>query len=255
MSQAGVPESTATRRVPFAGVPIVTYTLIALNVLAYVVTAVQSGSVLDNNVGSTFFNRFVLVPGMVANGDYLRLIGSGFLHFGIIHLAVNMYALYIVGIACENALGRLRYTAVYFLALLGGSAAVMLGAWNSQTAGASGAVFGLFGAILIILLRLKRSANMIMGIIALNVIISVTVPGISWLGHAGGLIAGTAATAGIVYAPQLLQLVGVKAPKVKQLTWTSVGVMAVILAVSLGIIAMQVVSIKDTYGVVRFIFS
>lgn len=247
VSQAGVPQSTSTR-MPFAGVPIITYALIALNVLAYIVTAAQSGSVMDNNVGSTFFNQFALVPGMVANGDYVRLIGSGFLHYGLIHLAVNMYALYIVGIACENALGRLRYTAVYFISLIGGSAAVMLGAWNAPTAGASGAIFGLFGAVLIILLRLKRSANMIIGIIVLNVIISVTVPGISWLGHFGGLVAGSLATAGIVYAPKLLQLVGVKAPRVQQVNWVGIGVMAAVLAASLGIIAVQVASIKDTYG-------
>lgn len=247
VSTAGVPQPTATK-VPFAGVPIVTYTLIALNVLAYVVTAVQSSSIMDNHRGSALFNSLVLVPGMVADGDFLRLIGSGFLHYGLIHLAVNMYALYIVGVACENALGRLRYAAVYFLALLGGSAAVMFSAVNSQTAGASGAVFGLFGAVLIILLRLKRNANMIIGVIALNVIISVTVPGISWLGHFGGFVAGTAAAAGIIYAPKLLQLAGRQSPAVKQIAQLGFGVLGLILAVEAALIAYRIVALRDQFG-------
>ncbi|WP_038169245.1 rhomboid family intramembrane serine protease [Tomitella biformata] len=247
VTAAGVPQRTAAKT-PFAGIPIVTYTLIVLNVLAYVVTAAQSSSILDNHRGSDFFNRLVLVPGMVANGDVIRLIGSGFLHYGLIHLAVNMYALYVVGIACENALGRIRYSAVYLLALLGGSAAVMFGAVNSQTAGASGAVFGLFGAILIILLRLKRNANMIIGVIVLNVIISVTVPGISWLGHAGGLVAGSVAVAGIIYAPQLMQLIGRKRPTVAHIAQLGFGILAAVLVVEVALIALRVVGLREQYG-------
>lgn len=249
VSAAGVPAPTATKT-PLAGVPVVTYTLMALNILAYIVTAAQSSSILDNNRGSALFFDLMLVPGFVADGGYFRLIGSGFLHYGIIHLAVNMYALYVVGIACENALGRIRYTAVYFLALLGGSAAVMFGNGLGATAGASGAVFGLFGAVLIILLRLKRNANMILGIIVLNVIISVSVPGISWLGHFGGLLAGSAATAGIIYAPQLMQLVGRKKPSVRHIGQLGFGILGIILVVELGLIALQVVNLREQYNLV-----
>ena len=247
VSAAGVPQPTATR-VPFAGVPIVTYTLLALNVLAYLVTAAQSSSIFDNSRGSALFNQLFLRPVLVANGDYVRLLGSGFLHFGVIHLAVNMYALYIVGIACENALGRLRYTAVYFLALLGGSAAVMYGGEFAATAGASGAVFGLFGAVLIILLRLKRNANMIIGVIVLNVIISVTVPGISWLGHFGGLVAGSAATAGIIYAPKLLGLLGRQRPAVRHVNQLGFGILGLILVVELAMIGLRVLGLRDQFG-------
>src|SRR5699024_8684404 len=125
----------------------------------------------------------------------------------------NMYALYVVGVACENALGKLRYGLVYAVGLVGGSTAVMFGAWNGQTAGASGVIFGLFGAVLIILLRLRRNPNMIIAVIVINVIISVSVPGISWLGHLGGFIAGTAATAAIVYAPEILRGLGMHRPQ------------------------------------------
>lgn len=249
VTAVGVPQRTQTAKpVPFAGIPIVTYTLIALNVLAYIATAAQSSSILDNHRGSALFERLVLAPGMVANGDFIRLIGSGFLHYGILHLAVNMYALYIVGIACENALGRIRYTAVYFLSLLGGSAAVMFGAVNAGTAGASGAVFGLFGAILIILLRLKRNANMIIGVIVLNVIISVSVPGISWLGHFGGFAAGTVATAAIIYAPKLLELVGRKTPSPRQIAQLGFGFLGALLVVEVAMITVRVLALREQYG-------
>ena len=251
VTAVGVPQQATTKSaVAFAGMPIITYTLIALNVLAYLVTAAQSASILDNYSGSALFNDLRLVPVFVANGDFIRLLGSGFLHYGILHLAVNMYALYIVGVACENALGRIRFTAVYFVALLGGSAAVMFGNGLAATAGASGAVFGLFGAILIILLRLKRNANMIIGVIVLNVIISVSVPGVSWQGHFGGLVAGSIATAGIIYAPKLLQLVGRKSPSPRRIAQLGFGILGVILVAELAMIAVRVVSLRAEFGIV-----
>ncbi|MDN5757911.1 MAG: rhomboid family intramembrane serine protease [Tomitella sp.] len=221
----------------------------ALNVLVYLITAIQAGSILDNNVGSGLFERFALVPGLVAGGEWWRVIGSGFLHFGILHLAVNMYALYVVGTACENALGKLRYSLVYFVGLLGGSAAVMFGAWNGPTAGASGAIFGLFGAVLIILLRLRRNPNMMIAVIVINVIISVSVPGISWLGHLGGFLAGTAATAAIVYAPEALRALGMRQPRREQIFAVGFGVLAVLFIVAISLIVVQALSIRDKYGI------
>ncbi|MDN5745924.1 MAG: rhomboid family intramembrane serine protease [Nocardioidaceae bacterium] len=242
-AQAGGIRSTLAAR------PAVTYALIALNVLVYLITAIQAGSILDNNVGSGLFERFALVPGLVAGGEWWRVIGSGFLHFGILHLAVNMYALYVVGTACENALGKLRYSLVYFVGLLGGSAAVMFGAWNGPTAGASGAIFGLFGAVLIILLRLRRNPNMMIAVIVINVIISVSVPGISWLGHLGGFLAGTAATAAIVYAPEALRALGMRQPRREQIFAVGFGVLAVLFIVAISLIVVQALSIRDKYGI------
>ncbi|QDQ96096.1 rhomboid family intramembrane serine protease [Tomitella fengzijianii] len=250
MPTATAGNAAGSLRATLAARPTVTYVLIGLNVLAYLITAVQAGSVLDNNRGSDLYERFALVPGLVANGEWWRLIGSGFLHFGIIHLAVNMYALYVVGIACENALGKLRYSLVYLVGLLGGSAAVMFGAWNGQTAGASGAIFGLFGAVLIILLRLRRNPNMMIAVIVINVIISVSVPGISWLGHLGGFLAGTAATAAIVYAPEALRALGVHQPTRKAVFGAGFGVLGALFVVEIVLIAVQVTSIQDQYALI-----
>lgn len=247
-ADAGGAGTLAGVRSALAQRPSVTYALIALNVLAYLITAVQAGSILDNNRGSALYERFSLVPGMVADGEWWRLIGSGFLHFGILHLAVNMYALYVVGMACENALGKLRYSLVYAVSLLGGSAAVMFGAWNGQTAGASGAIFGLFGAVLIILLRLRRNPNMMIAVIVINAIISFSVPGISWSGHLGGFVAGTIATAAIVYAPEALRAVGVRQPQRRVVFGVGFGALAVLFVLELALIALRIAELRDQYG-------
>lgn len=191
---AGAPMGAAYGRV--------TYILMGLNVLAFAVTALQSRSLLDNTGDSSLFDAWALFPPAVATGDVERILGSGFLHFGPIHLLVNMFALYIIGRDVEAILGRARYVAVYAVSLLGGSASVMvLEAPISLTAGASGAIFGLLGAQAVILLKLKRSPTPVLVVIGLNIVISISIPGISLWGHTGGLVAGAAATAGILFLP------------------------------------------------------
>lgn len=224
--------------------PVITYVLIGLNVLIYLITVVQSGELMNNQVGSSLFNDWSLIPGLVADGEYFRLLGSGFLHFGPIHLLANMYALYVVGALCEQALGRGRYLTIYLLSLFGGAAAVMYGPWNAQTAGASGAVFGLFGAVLILLLRNKRSPAMIGTVIVLNVIISVTVPGISLAGHLGGLVAGTVATAAVAYAPEILRTVGLRPGSPALFNRFGIGVLVVIAAAELTMLAVQIAQMR-----------
>lgn len=183
---------------------LVTWVLIALNVLAYVVTAVQSRDPLNNYLGSPVFNAGFLRSTAVAFLDeWWRLIASGFLHFGLLHLAVNMLALWFIGRDLERLLGATRYLAVYGLSLLGGSAAVFVfDDLNKDTAGASGAVYGILGGVLVGVLRLKLNAAPVVGIIALNLFISIQVPEISLLGHLGGLVVGALVTAALVYAPE-----------------------------------------------------
>ncbi|MFR9728025.1 rhomboid family intramembrane serine protease [Saccharopolyspora sp. MS10] len=184
------------------GKPIVVPVLIALNVLAYAATAIQAGSFLDN-ARSALFAQFSLFPVGVAGGQWIRLLSSGFLHIGMIHLLMNMVALWVIGRDLELVLGRLRFIAVYLLALLGGSASVFLfGALDTPVAGASGAVYGLMGGIAVAALRLKVSLRPVLVVIALNIVLSVSIPGISLLGHLGGLVFGAAATAALVYAPR-----------------------------------------------------
>lgn len=185
--------------------PFVTYALIALNLMVYAITAAQSRSLMANEQGSALFIDWVMYPPAVAAGEWLRVLGSGFLHYGLIHLLLNMFALYIVGRDIELVLGRARYLAVYLISLLGGSAAVMLLDQDTLTAGASGAVYGLFGAITVILVRLRQNPNSMLILIGINVFISFSLPGISLWGHLGGLAAGTIATLGVMFLPGWLR--------------------------------------------------
>ncbi|MGW4110711.1 rhomboid family intramembrane serine protease [Actinosynnema sp. NPDC004786] len=186
----------------FGGRPVVTPVLIAVNVLVFAVTAAQAGSVAGNQRSPLFGDLLMYTPSVALGGEWWRLLTSGFLHFGPLHLALNMIALYVLGRDLEPVFGRLRFSAVYLVSLLGGSVAVYLfGGLNTVVAGASGAVYGLMGAMLVAVLRLKLNAGPALGVIALNVVLSFTLPGISLLGHIGGLVIGAAVTAGLVYAP------------------------------------------------------
>jgi membrane associated rhomboid family serine protease len=183
------------------GRPLVVPTLIALNIAVYVLTAVQAGNPMYNSL-SVLFRELSLVPGLVHMGEWWRVVTSGFLHIGPIHLVFNMLALWMLGRDLEIVLGRGRFLALYLVSMLGGATAVMLFyAPNEQVAGASGAVFGLMGALAVVLRKLRAPAGQVFGIIGLNVLISVVLPGISLIGHLGGLVVGAAATAALVHAP------------------------------------------------------
>jgi membrane associated rhomboid family serine protease len=197
---------TARRGVTIAGArpeerPVVTPVLVALNVAVFAWTVVTSGS-LSRNALSPLFAEWALVPVAVADGEWWRLITGGFLHFGPIHLLFNMWALWVIGRDVERALGRGRFLALYLVSLLGASTAVMLLTTpGANVAGASGAVFGLMGALAVLLRRLRVPLGQVGGVIAVNLAITFLLPGISVAGHLGGLITGAAATAALVYAP------------------------------------------------------
>jgi len=120
-----------------------------------------------------------------------------------------MYALWIVGPFLENALGRARYIALYLISAVAGSVGVLLFAspvafaWVQGAVGASGAVFGLFGAVLVVLRRLGRNAQSFLMVIGLNLVIGFVVPGIAWQAHVGGLVVGAGLGAAYAYAPTL----------------------------------------------------
>ncbi|MBB5922821.1 membrane associated rhomboid family serine protease [Actinoalloteichus hoggarensis] len=182
--------------------PIVVPILIALNVLVYLVTAAQAGNPMRNS-SSALFHAWALWPPQVAAGEWWRLATSGFLHFGLLHLALNMFALWVLGRDLEVLLGRARFIAVYLVSLLGGGVAVYLfGELGTQVAGASGAVFGLMGGIAVAAIRLKVNPRQALMVIGINLLISITIPGISLLGHLGGLVIGALAVAGMVFAPR-----------------------------------------------------
>jgi membrane associated rhomboid family serine protease len=163
--------------------PTVTYVLIAVNVLIYFGASQGSGAYRD----------FALDGPDVANGDIWRLLTSGFLHYGIFHLLTNMYALYWLGQMIEPAVGNVRFAALYFASLLAGSFGALLVSPNALTAGASGAIFGLLGAAIV--MARSRGINLmasgLLPILFINLAITFF-PGvnISIGGHIGGFIGG-----------------------------------------------------------------
>ncbi|ORX13408.1 rhomboid family intramembrane serine protease [Mycolicibacterium wolinskyi] len=181
-----------------SGAPLLTYGLIAVNVVMFVLQMASGNLERD----------FALQPASVAAYDqYYRLVTSMFLHYGAMHLLFNMWALYVVGPPLEAWLGRLRFGALYALSGLGGSVLVyLLSHPLSQTAGASGAIFGLFGAIFVVARRLNLDVRMIAAVVVLNLVFTFAGPAlgtgaISWQGHVGGLVTGALIAAAYVYAP------------------------------------------------------
>lgn len=136
-----------------------------------------------------------------------RFLTTAFLHANFLHIAVNMYALWIVGPYLEQMLGRWRFLALYLVSALGGSVAVLVladpqtVAWVTPVVGASGAVFGAFAAILMVLRRTGRDASQILILILINLVLGFVVAGISWQAHLGGLLTGLALGALYAYAP------------------------------------------------------
>jgi membrane associated rhomboid family serine protease len=181
--------------------PVVVYVLIALNVLVYLITAIQSHAVNPDANVSRIYELGAEWPPAVAGGAWWQLITAGFLHESPLHIGLNMISLYVIGRDVERILGRVRFTALYLVSLFGGGVSVLLFAPNSATVGASGAVFGLMGGVLVILVRLRANLTQVIVVIVVNLVISVTIPNISLTGHLGGLVIGALLTAALVYAP------------------------------------------------------
>ena len=178
--------------------PVVTYALIGACVVMFVL----------QNLSPQLQSELVLRSPAVADGDLYRLVTSAFLHYGMTHLLFNMWALYVVGPPLEAWLGRLRYGALYGLSALGGSVLVyLLSSPGAATAGASGAVFGLFGASFVVGKRLNLDVRWVIGLIAINLAFTFVIPmissqNISWQGHIGGLVTGAGVAAAFAYAPR-----------------------------------------------------
>jgi membrane associated rhomboid family serine protease len=167
----------------------VTRILIAVNVAIYLLTVAQGRGF--NAPGGQVFTKTILYGPFVAHGDWWRLVTAMFLHASILHIAFNMYALWVIGTPVEQYLGRARYIGLYFVSGLAGSAGALVQAPHTPTLGASGAIFGILGAMLIIEWQVTgRLAGNAMTWIVINLVISFAIPNISWGGHVGGLIGG-----------------------------------------------------------------
>jgi len=142
------------------------------------------------------------LPGVV-DGAYWQLVTSMFTHVSIVHIGFNMLALWVLGPQLELAVGRVRFLALYFLSGLAGSALVYwLSSEYGSTIGASGAIFGLMGALLIVALKVGGDVRGVLTWVGINFVITVVVANISWQGHLGGFVGGTAIGAILVYAPR-----------------------------------------------------
>jgi membrane associated rhomboid family serine protease len=202
-------KTKVVRRGYAGGEPILTYTLIGVNVLVYLGEVMTGSSV----TGGGFGGSQVIVDGGLSragihDGDLWRLITSGFLHAGLFHLLFNMYALYILGQLLEPAVGKLRFGIIYFVSLLAGSFGALLLQPTGLTVGASGAVFGLMGAAIIVM-RHRGIDAMQSGLgvwLFLNLAITFTISGISIGGHLGGLAGGVLAALLLVQLPHRVRL-------------------------------------------------
>ena len=171
---------------------VVTRALIAINIIVYLATIATGGGISANS--GTIFEHGVLFGPFVADGDYWRLISSAFMHYGPEHLGMNMLMLWLVGTPLEERMGRGRFLLVYVTAGLAGSAGAILVSPCVLTAGASGAIFGLFGAGLV----LERQGVSLFGawlwaVVAINLVFTFQANNISVGGHIGGLIGGALA--------------------------------------------------------------
>jgi membrane associated rhomboid family serine protease len=175
---------------------LVTKILVGLNVGLFVVQYLSNDRVTRDYAMWGF--------GVALNGEWYRLLTSAFLHASVTHLLFNMVALWMVGGAVESRLGRWRYLTVYLVSALAGSVlSYAVDSANQVSVGASGAVFGLFGAFAVLAYRLRFDIAGIIGIILINAVIGfIPAFNINWRAHLGGLVAGTVLTAAMVYAPQ-----------------------------------------------------
>ena len=183
--------------------PVVTYTIIAICAALFGIDAflsqgaTLSGGFFGGGVGPLGEENLIsLVP--VAQGEWWRIFTSAFFHLGLIHIAFNMYVLFLYGPIVERMYGPIEYAAIYLLAAAGGSVLTILAAPAQRAAGASGAIFGLIGLLFVVSRRhhavLGREARLMVGgvggYLVFLLVFTFVVPGISWTGHVGGLLVG-----------------------------------------------------------------
>ncbi|MDQ6938467.1 MAG: rhomboid family intramembrane serine protease [Actinomycetota bacterium] len=189
-----------------------TWTLVATNVVVYLLCVAGAHSSINNPSPSGLFQNWILEPYLVAHGsdsrgnELYRLVTAAFLHINLTHLLLNMLALAVVGPFLERTLGWWRFLVVYALAALGGSLGeYVFGDHFVAVAGASGAVYGLFAAALLLGRRLNLDVRTLAITVAFNFVLTFTIPGISILGHLGGFVVGGLAASCLIGWPQRSQ--------------------------------------------------
>lgn len=189
--QAAAPQRVARRKTATVSAtgPIVTFTLIGINAGVFLLELLMGGQI--NGTGNWLYENGVLFGPLVAEGEWWRLVTAMFLHYGLFHLGMNMLVLWIIGPPLEGYFGHGRYALVYLAAGLAGSAGALMWSPNALTVGASGAIWGIMGAALVLeARRIWVFGGQAMGLVFLNLIITFAIPGVSIGGHVGGLIGG-----------------------------------------------------------------
>lgn len=210
----------------FASAP-ATFILIALNAAAFLaeVAGASGGFGVGN---SSVVREFGLFGPSVAEGEWYRLLGSGFLHVSLIHIGFNMFALYFLGRLLEPGIGTVRFVFLYFASLFGGAFGALLLNPDALTIGASGAIFGIFGAAFVI--ARGRGVDAVAGtigvILLLNLAISFGSPDISLGGHLGGLVAGVICALAIIAGDR--GMLGANRLPAELIAMTAVGVLSIV---------------------------
>jgi membrane associated rhomboid family serine protease len=179
---------------PTAGKMPATIALIAINVIVFLIELAGGGAGSLSGGGTVIHDAGLRGP-EIANGDWWRVITGGFLHAGFLHLLLNMYVLYVAGSILEAGIGTPRFLGIYFVSLIAGSLGALIVDPNSLTVGASGAIFGLMAAVVVIARGrgVEQLASQFGLFIVLNLVLTFSISGISVGGHIGGLIGGAVA--------------------------------------------------------------
>ncbi len=223
---AGVRPASARLAARGANRPVVTYALIAINLAVFAVQFL--GGVNDTSV------RWGMWPVAIAvNGEWWRLMTGAFLHGGIFHIAFNMYVLLVIGASLERILGHVRYITLYLVSALGGSiASYLFSDLRTVSVGASGAIFGLMGALLVAG-RLRYDIRQILILLVINIAIGFVFPGIDWRAHLGGLVTGAAVAAVFTFAPRRGRL------------WWQIGGIVALVAMLVAVTAWRTAALLD----------
>ncbi len=204
------------------GRPTVTYSLIGINLAAFAVQLVVGINALAADFGMWPF-------GIAIGNEWWRLLTSAFLHGSFLHIAFNMFVLFALGPALERVLGHVRYLLLYLVAAMGGSvASYVFSDIRTVSVGASGAIFGLMGALIVAGRRLQTDIRQVAILLSINVVIGFIAPGVDWRAHLGGLVVGALVAAVFVWTPPMVRSA--------QTTWQVLGVLAIV--VLLGLLTM-----------------
>jgi membrane associated rhomboid family serine protease len=191
---------------PTAGKMPATFTLIAINVIVFIAELATGGGAASIGGGSLIHDAGLRGPD-IAGGDWWRVITGGFLHAGFLHLALNMYVLYIAGSILEPAIGTPRFLGIYFVSLIAGSLGALIVDPNTTTVGASGAIFGLMAAVIVVARGrgVDQLASQFGLFVVLNLVLTFSISGISIGGHIGGLIGGTVAALLVIFVEKRMR--------------------------------------------------